>query len=147
MKEKEIKNAAANFFDLLRHLQNKFFRPLELFIKCDISPMLFRTMGVISEKQTITMSELANEMTISKQQLTPIIDKMIDSSIVERKSDKEDRRIIKISLTSYGSELLENRKNVLLQILSKKFENLALDDMEKLNTALNQINEIINKLD
>jgi MarR family transcriptional regulator, organic hydroperoxide resistance regulator len=147
MNEKEIKNVTANFFNLLRHLQNKFFRPLELFMKCEISPMQFRTMGIISEKQTITMTELANEVLISKQQLTPMIDKMIDSNIVERKNDKEDRRIIKISLTSHGVELLENHKNQLLKSLSKKFESLDLDDIEKLNTALDQINKIINKLE
>lgn len=147
MRENEIKNVTSNFFNLLRHLQNKFFRPLELIMKCDISPMQFRTMGIICENKTMTMTELANEILISKQQLTPMIDKMIESNIVERTSDKEDRRIIKISLTTYGNELLEDRRNELLKTLSKKFEKLDLADIEKLNTALDQINEIINKLD
>jgi MarR family transcriptional regulator, organic hydroperoxide resistance regulator len=145
--ENEIKNLTSNFFNLLRQLQNKFFRPLELVMKCDISPMQFRTMGIINEKKTITMSELANEVLISKQQLTPMIDKMIDSNIVERTSDKEDRRIIKISLTPYGNELLEDRKSELLKSLSKKFENLDLEDIAKLNIALDTINKIITKLD
>jgi DNA-binding MarR family transcriptional regulator len=147
MDEKEVKNVSVNFFNLLRHLQNKFFRPLELVMKCDISPMQFRTMGIISEKKTITMSELANEVLISKQQLTPMIDKMIDSNIVERKSDNEDRRIIKINLTPFGVEMLEDRKAELLKSLCKKFENLDLDDIAALNAALDSINKIISKLD
>ena len=95
MNESEIKNVTTNFFDLIRHLQNKFFRPLEQGIKCEMSPMQFRTLGIISENKTITMSDLANEVCISKQQLTPMIDKLIESNTVERKTDKEDRRISK----------------------------------------------------
>lgn len=147
MNENEIKNVSTNFFDLIRHLQNKFFRPMEQIIKCDISPMQFRTLGIISENKTITMTDLANEVCISKQQLTPMIDKLIDSNTVERKADKEDRRIIKISLTTYGTQLLEERKAKLLNSLSKKFENLSLENIEKLNTALDTINEIISELD
>ena len=147
MNESEIKNVTTNFFDLIRHIKNKFFRPLEQVVKCDISPMQFRTLEVISENKTITMTDLANEVCISKQQLTPMIDKLIDSNAVERKNDKEDRRIIKISPTTYGNELLEERKTKLLNSLSKKLENLSLEDIEKLDIAIDTINKIISELD
>lgn len=145
--ENEIKNVTTNFFDLLRLLQNKFFRPMEHMIKCDLSPMQFRTMGIIYAKQSITMSEIANEVLISKQQLTPMIDKMIENNLAERTNDKEDRRIIKISLTPLGIEVVETHKKELLKSLSKKLENLDLEDIVILDIALGQINKIISKLD
>lgn len=147
MNENEIKNVTQNMFSFLRIIKSKLFRPLETAIKCNVSPLQFHILGMLNEKTSMTMTELANDMLISKQQLTPMIDKLIDGNFVVRENDKDDRRIIKISLTDEGRELLQAQTNEVLDILRKKFESVNSEELKKLDAAFKQIYDIMVKLD
>lgn len=85
------------------------------------------------------MTEITNQMLISKPQLTPIIDIMIESNLVVRTNEKDDRRVIKISLTSSGHELLESHKNEMVEMLKTKIDFLHEEDLSCLDSALDQI--------
>jgi MarR family transcriptional regulator, organic hydroperoxide resistance regulator len=146
MKENEIDKVTAHLYYLLPLLQKKIYRPCRQEQKSIISPMQIRSMVLLREKGSITMTELAKEMLIAKPQLTPIIDKLIDSDLVERKNEKDDRRIIKISLTSSGHELLEVHKNEMLELLKKKIDFFDIKDLASLDEALDRVINIINKL-
>jgi DNA-binding MarR family transcriptional regulator len=146
MKENEIDSVTTHLYYLLPLLQKKIYRPCRQAQRNIISPMQIRSMVLLREKGSITMTELANEMLIAKPQLTPIIDKLIDSDLVERKNEKDDRRIIKISLTPSGHELLQEHKAEMIEMLKKKIDFFDIKDLAALDKALDQVINIINKL-
>ena len=108
--------------------------------------MQFHVMFKLEEKNALAMTQLSNELLTSKQQMTPIIDKLIEYGFVERKHDEIDRRVVKITLSSSGKKFLEKQKMDMLAILKSKIQNLSDDDLETLYKDFLEIRTIINKL-
>jgi DNA-binding MarR family transcriptional regulator len=92
------------------------------------------------------MTELASEMVMPKQQTTPIIDKLVSQGLVQRDYDSIDRRIIKISLTSLGLDLLETYKKNALDVLHAKLQCLDSQDLNCLDVSLTNLYRILNKI-
>jgi len=89
------------------------------------------------------MSELAAEMKISKQQLTPLIDKLIESNMVIRRNDEQDRRIILIEITETGKCSFEELKVMIKSAIREKLAVLPEDDLQELHNILIRLQEIL----
>lgn len=144
--EKENNRIAEKLSDLLPLLARKLMRPLEQHTRNLTSPLHMHALNILGEQESFTMTELSNEMNASKQQMTPIIDKLVDSGFVQRKHDDIDRRSIKISLTPDGFEFLNNLNQEIAAIVKGKIECLDKDDLISLDNALDNLYRIINKL-
>ena len=72
------------------------------------------------------ISELANELKISKQQITPLICKLIDSGLVARKADEHDRRIVHIEITVAGRDTVQALVAEIKQAFVVKLEVLPM---------------------
>ena len=104
-----------------RILENMFLVMLTIhkkILKKDISEIpdnnLTRLhMAVMGElgQTSMTMSELAKTLMMTKPQLTHVVDLLVSSGIVERRQDENDRRVINLALTEKGRVLLEYGKN------------------------------------
>ena len=55
----------------------------------------------------LTMSALAEEMGISKQQLTKLINPMEDQGLVTRTHDRNNRRQVRIAITDRGKQVVD----------------------------------------
>lgn len=57
---------------------------------------------------TMTMSELANWTKMPKQQMTKMVNRLVEQEFVERIDDPQDRRIIKIQITDKALEYIDH---------------------------------------
>lgn len=146
MTEVNLKETVKKLYEVLPIIMRKFVRPVEQQTKIKVSPMQFNAMIVISNYKSATMKTIAEELNISKQQTTLIIDKLIDIGYVKRENDKYDRRIIRITLTDTGIHFMDNERKVLSELLKEKIECLDDSDLYSLNIALGHILKTINKL-
>jgi MarR family transcriptional regulator, organic hydroperoxide resistance regulator len=146
MKEDNIDAIAMELSKLLPVLQQKLIKPFEQFAKSKISPMQFHVMFTLEEKGDLSMSQLSHELLTSKQQMTPIIDKLIDCGFVEREHDKLDRRVVKINLSSSGGQFLEKQRLEIFEMLKKKIQNLGNSNLNALHKAFLEIRRVIDKL-
>lgn len=89
------------------------------------------------------MSEIAAEMKISKQQLTPLIGKLIDNDMVSRRADSQDRRIILIDISEAGKEYYENLRLMIKRNITEKLQILPEDEVQELNELLLRLREIL----
>jgi len=89
------------------------------------------------------MSELADEMRISKQQLTPLIRKLIDRKMLSRKTDPDDRRIVRLEVTGIGRSTLEDLFNELKMALVEKLKELPVAELDELGQMLKRILDIL----
>lgn len=142
----ELNEIAKKLSDLMPLFTRKLLRPLEKLTKTISSPLQMHTITILRENELITMTELSDEMNISKQQMTPIIDKLIDSGFVQREHDDIDRRSIKISLTSVGINFLDDISKEMTSVMKSKIEGLDGDDINTLNHALDDLCRIIKKI-
>ena len=146
MKEKNIDAVTMELSKILPLFQQKLIKPFEQLAKSKISPMQFYVMFTLKEKSHLAMTQLSNELLTSKQQMTPVIDKLIEFGFVERKHDEIDRRIVKITLSSSGKLFLEKQKMEMFDMLKTKIQNLGDDDLSTLYKAFLEIRRVIEKL-
>jgi DNA-binding MarR family transcriptional regulator len=138
-------NTAETILKLLPLLNKKFIRSMNLELRTILTSMQINVLVVLVEKKA-TMTELSNEILIPKQQMTPLIDKLVSEGFVQREYDAIDRRIIRISITPLGLDILVKIKEKALAVLETKLKKLDQNDLLCLNKALTDICKIINKI-
>jgi len=59
------------------------------------------------DKDGSTLTEIGNRAQIENSSLTTMVDKLENMELVERRLDREDRRVIRVFLTDKGRDLAE----------------------------------------
>lgn len=131
---------------LLPTLEKRLIRPLGLEIKPSLSILQYNALFIMKNDGILTMSELSNKMCISKQQLTPMVDKLIDNELVERMTNEKDRRIINVRLSERGYNFLNDSKAEITEALKKRMEVFDQDEVDTLLKAIDDIYSITKKL-
>ncbi len=137
--------AAEKVFSLIPLLEKKFVRPLEQQFKPVLSPIQVHVLSSLQGKKH-TMTELSREMLMSKQQMTPIIDKLVSQGFAQREYDSADRRIIQISITAAGLEFLAALKEKIFIILEEKLAYLEEQDVIRLSNAITALQDLLLKI-
>jgi len=137
---------AEMLFNVIPLLDKHFVRSVDQQFRSVLTAMQANVMVILAEKKA-TMTELSNEMLMSKQQMTPIIDKLVSQGFVQREYDPIDRRIIRISVTPSGLDILDKIKEKVLGVLDDKLKSLDDNDLLCLNHALCNLFKVINKID
>jgi MarR family transcriptional regulator, organic hydroperoxide resistance regulator len=141
----KLDNVAGEFLGLLGYIKNEYFKPAEHIARSRLSPGQFQAISILYHKEALPMSELAVDMKISKQQLTPIIAKLIESNLVVRKADENDRRIIRIEITEHGRSIY---KALFASIKGNFTEKLGLipdKELDELNQMVTRMQEILKR--
>lgn len=98
----------------------------------DVStPELFVLSYLPAEREP-NMSEIGRALSIDVSTLTRLVDKLVDKSLVERRSDPHDRRMVKVRLAERGKEIIlrvEKEKkrrivSILRQLSDEEIESL-----------------------
>ena len=96
----------------------------------------FGTLLVLSDLGPATISDISTCLHMSKQQMTPIINRLAKDGFITKAISPEDRRYTNISLTPKGQELLDGHS----ENIRKRFEQGALhlspDEIERFTTSL-----------
>ncbi len=69
---------------------------------CNITPMEFRCIMQLSNHCFFSVKELSKKMNLSAPRTTHLLNKIEKKGLLERKMDKKDRRVMKVSLNSKG---------------------------------------------
>lgn len=142
----DYRQTAETLFYLIPLLEKNFVRPVMQQSKLTLSSAQIRVLATLRDKKVTTMTALAKELVMSKQQMTPIVDKLVTENLVKREPDIQDRRIIHIVLTADGCEMLETCKTETLAILQEKLSGLDDKDLVALHTALSDLYAVVYKI-
>lgn len=142
--EKSIEQLAVDFFRLMPLIRNTI-KPFEKNIKM-MSPLQFHVLIFLSFRDSLSMSELAAKLHISRQQLTSLTDKLEEKNLIERVHDKEDRRSVRISITPSGMHCLKEHRKQTIEIIAHRFEQLSEEEIEELHRTIQSFTKIINRL-
>lgn len=146
MNNNAINNLPENLIDLLVLIHNKLLNPDEMVKGCIIPPSHMKVIFYLSKKKTMSVSNVAKCLDISKPNMTPIIDKLINEGFVHRYTDPNDRRRINIELTEKAYSFINDKKLEMNSNLMQKISILDDNDLIKLSSIINDMTEIILKL-
>jgi len=137
---------AEQLFDLFFLLKKRLVRHASRLVKQEFSPMQMHVLFTLLDKEVFTMSELARDVLISKQQLTPLVERLVAADLVIREPDPEDRRVVKVRISPAGLAFLAGHKREAIGVYEEMIASLSQDDLVRLNNALNGLRQIVRKL-
>ena len=74
------------------------------------------TLLALWEKDGVTVGELCGKLMLDNGTLSPLLKKMQQEGLVERKRSESDERVVLITLTEEGRELQEKAKDIPVKV-------------------------------
>lgn len=117
--------ADANIAGIFREIVRTCVRKLGLLQKadascCGITVAQCHTLVEIGKSTCLSLNQLSEFLTLDKSTMSRTVDNLVNAGLVVRQIDKEDRRYMKITLTTQGTEMVE----VINSNMEKYFERI-----------------------
>lgn len=80
----------------------------------------FEILMVIEEKEGIKVGELSDIMSITRPNLTPLVDNLVKENLITRQQDTTDKRVTRLYITEQGKKQMQEN----LELIEKRCENL-----------------------
>jgi len=112
----------------------------------EISRPHFQIMKNLRTGGPCSMTELGKMLSVSKPNITTLVDKLVELKIVQRKFDEMDRRIINIDLTLHGRAYFERLLDTLKVALGKTMKKFTNDDLNLFKETMNNMQILISRM-
>ena len=140
----KIDDAVTKIERLLRHVAFIIKkRGRDILVDFGITTPQFNALLVLRDNPNITMGDLCEKLFLACSTATDLIDRMEKNGLLERSRDKQDRRVIRLSISEKGrsviSEVIEARRRYIASILEK----LTPDEIEQLGNSLDKLHSLM----
>lgn len=149
MNNELIQAIGDTFISLRMLIISRLVKPLKDKERCTFPHGYVNVMYCIESQgaEPVSMTDLAAAASIAKPNLTSMVDRLLEEGLVERSPDLNDRRIVNIALTREGIDFLKRQKKDMKGFIADRIFNLEEDDLLKLKNALDDISDVIKKMD
>lgn len=106
----------------------------------------YQILGLLISKGPIPTSEASRILYISKPNMTPLIDKLVQDDMVKRTRSEEDRRVVYIEITEKGKKFLYDAREVVEQNIIENLSNFNEKDLKILYESLENIKKMVIKI-
>lgn len=109
--------------------------------------LAFNTLLTLNELngRDLTMSELAEELDITKQQLTKLVNDLEEKELVRRIHDSKNRRQVYIRITERGAQMLADLKNRMMDSTVNALSSYTEDELAELDECLVKLGKLLEK--
>lgn len=147
----ETSDLLLDFLFLVRNdlfIDSSFIKnfPLKYISDISLPPSHINVILYLEKVKSSPISQIANKLNISKSNMTPIIDRLIELNLVNRYSDNNDRRVLRIELTPKALELFKSLESIAKDVIKNKISSLSDDDLDALSDSLNTLSSILSKI-
>ena len=112
----------------------------------DLTKTQLKAILIIANEQTMSMSELADRMCISREQAMRIINPLADRGLIHREIHPGNRRQIDIRLSTQGITCLEDMKATYSELLFSSLDRLEPEELQKFLDAVDVVIHTLGKL-
>ncbi|MDN3015912.1 MarR family transcriptional regulator [Paenibacillus sp. BSR1-1] len=103
----------------------------------------FSVLEVLYQKGKQTIQQIGNCILISSGSMTYVIDKLEQKGLLSRNACPDDRRVIHVTLTDDGNELMNVIMPEYHDSVNQMFESLDDDEAETLVQLLKKVRDIV----
>lgn len=141
---RKISDIYFDLFEIMMTYNHKLWRTAALPLPLNH----FAVMYYLFEKEDTfaTVTELANHLSISKQQMSPIIDKLVKKEFIKKSCLSKDRRYSQISLSEKGRNFLKEHQKSQRLIFMKNTTDLSNSDTEKFDESVKIVKKMMAKI-
>ena len=98
-------------------------------------------------KQPITLSDLAEEINVTRQGASLQVQSLVEHGWVERITDPADRRSALLKVTEKGRTYWQPARQMQVEYLAGLFEQLSMDEIEAFKTTFLALQRILEQFD
>ena len=95
-----------------------------------------RILFMLSEQGPLTMSRLAETLSVTPATATGVIERLEKRGLVARSHRGDDRRIVETSLTERGAEMIRGAAGARLDMMREMLSVLTPEELGTLNALL-----------
>ena len=112
-----------------------------------VNTVAFHALIILQELEggNFTMSQLAEELCITKQQLTKLVNDMEEKGLVERVHNQENRRQVYIRITSLGQHMLDDLKTHMRLSTQQAMEAYTEEELQEMDRCLVSLTKLLKK--
>jgi DNA-binding MarR family transcriptional regulator len=105
-----------------------------------------RTLFRIGAEDEITVGELARQAEVTPATITGMLDGLERDEMVVRRRSEEDRRVVLVTLTDQGRELLHEKRERWRKRWNEKLSDLDDAQLEAASVTLHRLAELFDEL-
>lgn len=109
---------------------------IEMKKQLGLTPAQWKVILVLNMMDGLTQREIAEKINIDGSTLVPVIDKMEQSGLVERKADSKDRRNNRIFLTKKSESTVDSIIMIILQLRKIIYNGISEDQISSIKNVL-----------
>ena len=131
--------------ELAGHLRlsvTRLARVLRQTADTDLSPTQGAVLATVSGHGPMTLGELAERERVASPTITKVIGLLHDKGLVDKATDPDDRRFVRVALTPAGEALLERTRARKNAWLARQLAQLTDDDRARLAAATDVLDRL-----
>ena len=105
-----------------------------------------QVLAMLQDVGTMSVSEISRRLGIAKPNITPLVDRLIESHYVDRIRDAQDRRVVNIVILDEGREKLKCIHETVSNQVRSWAEALTAPEFRSLAESLGSLRHILEKL-
>ena len=142
MPEKDYKTLSVAFMAALCAVHQNFFRKATITMPVNH----FTVLMILHDEGPMTIRDMGKLLVMSKQQMTPILDKLAKYDCIIREPLPADRRFTQVSLTRKGNNIIEDFNEQLRLRIEKGLQTLGDEDFDRLADSVGAFKLSIDKM-
>lgn len=117
-------------------MNNEFVKSILLELEINISQQHYMILKLLEGDKHLYISEFVDKLSITKPQMTSLLDKLIELDYVNRTNDQKDRRRVYISITKEGKRITSKINEAINNLLNNRLILLSETEIETLENGL-----------
>ena len=105
-----------------------------------------QVLTMLSETNSMSVSEISRRLGIAKPNITPLVDRLIAADLVDRVRDTGDRRVVNVVIQPAGREKLADIQKSIGAQVREWSESMSEEDFNELARSLESITRILSNL-
>lgn len=111
-----------------------------------LSPLLYRALHTIYLEESMLPSDLSKRLTIPPTNTSRVIRNLISLGYINKTKDKRDHRVMHLTLTEKGKELIDISYKTIEEALLEKFKVLTSEELVKLSQSFAVSRDLLLKI-
>ena len=144
--EKTVEQIAANIFHVMPLLRKRLLRLDVVQAEHGIPLSHAQVLAMLSENKSMSVSEISRRLGIAKPNITPLVDRLIASDLVDRVRDTGDRRVVNVVIQPAGVQKLAAIQKSIANPVREWADNMSEEDFAELAVSLESITRILTNL-
>ncbi|HHT84347.1 MAG: MarR family winged helix-turn-helix transcriptional regulator [Bacillota bacterium] len=144
MPKEEFSGSVVRIERLLRHVAFIIKkRGRDILSDFEITTPQFLALVVLKDKPGITMGELCERLFLACSTATDLIDRMEKNGYLDRNRDPEDRRVIRLSITGKGKDIISQVINARRRYVESILAQLTQEEIDQLERSLEKLDALM----